>query len=309
MSARGSSPVRKTFPVAKRRAGLKLTWDRDLSRRLREALEEDVGPGDVTTERIVPQRLQGEGSLTAKATGIFCGAPVADRLWRIVSPSVAVRWRVNEGGRVRPGQIVAKLSGPYRALLTGERVALNFLQRMSGTATLTDRIVKAAGGDRGPQICDTRKTTPLWRKLQRYAVRAGGGVNHRFGLFDMVLIKHNHVEAAGTLAAAVRKARAARPKMRIAAEARNSDEVRQACEERADLILLDNMSPAQVRAALKRFGDAGIPFEVSGGVTLRNIKAYARTGVDRISIGALTHSAPALDLALTLRPARKDSPR
>lgn len=242
-----------------------------------------------------------------------------ERVFRSVSPRISIQWSAKEGSRVRPGRTVATIEGPYRALLEGERVALNFLQRLSGIATLTRLMVEAAGGRRGPAICDTRKTTPLWRKLERYAVAVGGGLNHRFGLSDMVLIKENHARAAGSLGEAIRRAQSKgrrngqsvgknpekgvrkRRNVPIAAETRDAAEVAEALAGGVDLILLDNMTPAQVRRILKEFRDvADCPFEVSGGVNLRNIGAYAKTGVDRISIGSLTHSAPALDLSLQL---------
>jgi nicotinate-nucleotide pyrophosphorylase (carboxylating) len=284
------------------RGKLDLKIGRELDRRLREALAEDIGPGDVTTERIVPRSMQGRGELIAKADGIFCGGPVADRIWNLLSRRVRIAWKTREGGAVEPGQIVMRMEGPYWALLEGERVALNFMQRLSGVATLTRRIVDAAGGRSGPAICDTRKTTPLWRELERYAVRAGGGKNHRFGLFDMVLIKENHARAAGNLTEAVRRAKSSGPRLKIAAEARNEEEVREAIEAGAGLILLDNMKPAEIRRIVRRYRGAGVPFEVSGGVNLANVASFAKTGVERISIGALTHSAPALDLSLQLYP-------
>ena len=320
-----NSRARRTFPVPRAGRRPQLEWDRDLVRRLGDALDEDLGlprpragkvsgsrrlARDVTTLSIVPARLRATGRIVAKASGVLCGAPVAERVWRFLSPKIEIDWLVKEGGTVSPGTAVAELEGPYRALLTGERVALNFLQRMSGITTTTRKFVEAVarpsrsshGAAAPPDICDTRKTTPLWRTLERYAVRVGGGLNHRFGLFDMVLIKENHVRAAGGLPEAIRKAKAGAQGAPIAVEARDLGEVRQACREGVDLILLDNMSPGRVRAAVRQFGRRGVAFEVSGGVTLRNAKAYASTGVDRISIGALTHSAPALDLSCQLFP-------
>lgn len=274
---------------------------------LRAALEEDLGTGDITTQWTVGKRSRGRGRLIAKAEGVLCGAPVADRIWRFVSPSVRIRWKAKDGGRTRHGQVLAELEGPYPALLAGERVALNFLQQLSGVATLTRQFVEAAGGGEGPDICDTRKTTPLWRELERYAVRTGGGVNHRFGLFDMVLIKENHARAAGGVGKAVKLAREGRERSRrrvfVATEATTAAEADDAWAAGAELILLDNMTPAQVRRIVHRFEGRGVPLEVSGGITLKNIASYARTGVDRISIGGLTHSAPALDLSLQLAPA------
>ncbi|MEN6625262.1 MAG: carboxylating nicotinate-nucleotide diphosphorylase [Candidatus Sumerlaeia bacterium] len=272
----------------------------ELARLLKAALAEDVGAGDATTRSIVPGKLKGRGEIIAKAAGVLCGAAIADHVWRLADKKIAVKWLLKDGDRVAPGDRVAEMTGPMAGLLTGERVALNFLQRLSGIATLTAKFHAAAGGPAGPLICDTRKTTPLWRRLERYAVAVGGGTNHRFGLFDMVLIKENHARAAGGLGEAIRRARKGAPGLRIAAEARDAAEVRECCECHADLILLDNFTPARVRAVIERFRPAGIPFEISGGVSLKNIAEYAKAGADRISIGALTHSAPALDLSVQL---------
>lgn len=284
-------------------------FSRDLVARLRAALDEDLGEGDVTTRWTVGPRSRGQGRLIAKAEGVLCGAPVADRIWKFAGPSIRIHWNVPDGTITRPGQVLAELKGPYPALLAGERVALNFLQQLSGVATLTRRFVDAAGGPDGPDICDTRKTTPLWRELERYAVRVGGGVNHRFGLFDMVLIKENHARASGGVGRAVRKAvegrKRDRRRVRVATEAVDAAEAEEAFEAGAELILLDNMTPAQVRRIVVAFRDRNVPLEVSGGINLRNVAAYARTGVDRISIGSLTHSAPALDLSLQLEPASR----
>lgn len=280
-----------------------------LVRLLTAALAEDLGCGDVTTERTVPRALLGRGELIAKAPGVLCGTSVAQKIWKMADKKIEVQWQAGEGGHVEPGQVVARLNGPMRGLLIGERVALNFLQRLSGIASLTARLHAAAGGTKGPLICDTRKTTPLWRTLERHAVVTGGGTNHRFGLFDMILIKENHARAAGGLREAIRAARGEanpargkRPakKLRLAAETRDEAEVRIACEEKVDLILLDNFRPAAARRVIERHRACGIPFEISGGVNERNIAAYARARPDRISIGALTHSAPALDLSLQL---------
>ncbi len=280
---------------------------------LRNALAEDIGSGDVTSLSIVPARAKGRGKLIAKAEGIFCGREVAEQIWKLVSPKVKLRWKIKDGERVKPGQVLMELEGPYRALLAGERVALNFMQRLSGIATFTRQMVDEAAvaaksastktsAIKPPAICDPRKTTPLWRALERHAVKCGGGTNHRFGLFDMILIKETHARAAGSVGRAITLARSKYPKLKIAAEATNEREVREAIRERADLILLDNMTPAQIKRIAQKHHGAGIPFEISGGVNLKNIRAYARMGADRISIGALTHSAPALDLSLQLYP-------
>lgn len=283
-----------------------LKFSRELLARLRASLEEDLGSGDITTQWTVHKRSRARGRLIAKAEGVLCGAPVADRIWRMVSPAIRIHWKAGDGSLTRHRQVLAELEGPYRALLAGERVTLNFLQQLSGVATLTRRFVDASGGPDGPDICDTRKTTPLWRELERYAVRTGGGVNHRFGLFDMVLIKENHAREAGGVGAAVRLAREGRERARrrvfVAAEATNAGEADDAWAEGAELILLDNMTPTEVRRIVRRFEGRGVPLEVSGGINLKNVAAYARTGVDRISIGSLTHSAPALDLSLQLEP-------
>lgn len=280
-----------------------IQWTDQLKQRLRDALAEDIGNADLTTQYTVPEHLDGHGSILAKQKGILCGAPVAHMIWKMVDKNIKVQWTVDDGQPFRPGQNLASLDGPMHGLLTGERVALNFLQRLSGVATLTRQFHEAAGGAEGPLICDTRKTTPLWRALERYAVTVGGGVNHRFGLFDMVLIKENHARAAGGLDRAIRAARnAAHPGMRIAAEAHNEHEVQVCCEHHVDLVLLDNFDPLQARRVIDRFRPTGIPFEISGGVSLDNIDRFAHAGPDRISVGALTHSAPALDLSVQLDP-------
>jgi nicotinate-nucleotide pyrophosphorylase (carboxylating) len=286
--------------VSAERSFAELRWTPELDRLARASLREDLGSGDATTRRTVPPRLMGWGELIAKQEGVLCGAPVARRLWRILDKKIEIRWKATDGRDVKPGDVVATLKGRLASLLAGERVALNFLQRLSGIATLTARFHDAVGGADGPVICDTRKTTPLWRELERYAVRVGGGINHRFGLFDMILIKENHARAAGGLREAIGLARRDRGRLRIAAEARTAREVQVCCEERVDLILLDNFSPGRARSVIVRFRPAGIPFELSGGINLRNAKAFALAGADRLSIGALTHSAAALDLSLQL---------
>lgn len=277
-----------------------LSWTPERLRLLKAALAEDVGPGDVTTLRTVPEKLAGTGKIIAKAPGILCGAPVAHKIWQLADKKCVINWLAHDGAEVTPGQVVAEMAGRMRGLLTGERVALNFLQHLSGVATLTAQFHAAAGGSSGPVICDTRKTTPLWRFFERYAVAVGGGCNHRFGLFDMVLIKENHARAAGGLRDAIHRSRLGPKKFRIAAEARDAEEVRVCCEERVDLVLLDNFTPARAKKVIEQYRAAGIPFEISGGVNLKNIAAFAKAGPDRISIGALTHSAPALDLSVQL---------
>lgn len=277
-----------------------LIWNQERLHLLQSALAEDLGAGDVTTERTVPEKLAGRGQIIAKAAGILCGAPVAHKIWQLADKKIVINWLAHDGAELAPGQVVAEMEGRMRGLLIGERVALNFLQQLSGVASLTAKFHAAAGGPGGPVICDTRKTTPLWRYFERYAVAIGGGCNHRFGLFDMVLIKENHARAAGGLREAIQRSRVGTKKFRIAAEARDLAEVKICCEERVDLILLDNFTPARAKKAIEQYRPAGIPFEISGGVSLQNIASYAKAAPDRISIGALTHSAPALDLSVQL---------
>lgn len=283
------------------RSRSQMEWTPQLERQLRAALKEDVGEGDVTSQAMVAAKLRGRGELIAKAPGMLCGAQVAQKIFNFADKSIKIEWLAHDGDPLERGQKVARLAGRMRGLLAGERVALNFLQRLSGVATLTARYHDAAGGADGPVISDTRKTTPLWRTLERYAVRIGGGTNHRFGLFDMIMIKENHARAAGGLRQAIELARRNNPKkLRIAAEAHSPAEVAICCEEKVDLVMLDNFTPVRARRVIEEFRSAGIPFELTGGITLRNIGAFARIGADRISIGALTHSAPALDLSLQL---------
>jgi nicotinate-nucleotide pyrophosphorylase (carboxylating) len=284
-----------------------------ISRAVRTALEEDLGAGDVTSEATVPAEAVASGRFTARAAGVIAGLPVAAEVFRQVSPSVRFAARVEDGAWVEPGRCVAEARGPARALLAGERVALNFLQRLSGVATLTRRCVEAVRGHE-VKILDTRKTTPGLRLLEKYAVRMGGGTNHRIGLYDQVLIKDNHLahllSEAGTPAAAVRlavaRARARSPEgMLIEVETETLEMVDAAIEADADIIMLDNMTLDQMREAARRVrarrratGAARPVTEASGGIRPEKLAEVAATGVDSISLGALTHSAPALDIAL-----------
>jgi nicotinate-nucleotide pyrophosphorylase (carboxylating) len=262
------------------------------------ALAEDLGPGDVTTEAIVPAGAKGEGVILAKAEGILAGLPIAGEVFRRVEREIQFAPQAQDGEPVAPGQVVARLAGPLRGLLTAERVALNFLCRLSGIATLTSRYVEAVALYPAV-ILDTRKTTPGWRALEKYAVRCGGGQNHRMGLYDMVLIKDNHIAAAGSLAEAVRRARASGAKLAIEVEVRTLEELEEALALGVERVLLDNMDLATLREAVK-LARGRAKLEASGGITLENVAAVAATGVDYISVGALTHSAPALDLSLEL---------
>ena len=265
------------------------------------ALAEDVGKGDVTTAAIVPAGARAAGDLIARSACVLAGLDVAIEAFVQLDPDVEADRRRRDGDRCGAGDTVARVTGAAAALLTAERTALNFLQRLSGTATLTRRFVDAAAGR--AVILDTRKTTPTLRALEKYAVRAGGGANHRAALDAAILIKDNHVRIAGSVTEAVRRARAAAgPATPIEVEAQSLGEVDEAVAAGADVVLLDNLSVPDVRAAVARIGGrAGT--EASGGVTLERAAALAATGVDRISVGALTHSAPAVDFSFDLRPA------
>ena len=264
------------------------------------ALKEDVGTGDVTSEATVPADRKGEGRIFSREEGVLCGLTVAREILRQVDPKARLRTKMSDGEPMAPGLTIATVHGSLRSILTAERLMLNFLQQLSGVATLTRRHVdglRAAGSKM--DVVDTRKTTPLWRVLQRHAVRCGGGVNHRFALYDMYLVKNNHIDAAGGVEAALAGVRAKNRNHRltVAVEARTLDEVRRIMAAGADLVLLDNMSPSQMRRAVEII-DGRARTEITGGVTLRRIPTLASLPVDRVSIGALTHSAPALDVAL-----------
>jgi nicotinate-nucleotide pyrophosphorylase (carboxylating) len=263
------------------------------------ALAEDVGDGDVTTLATVPEGARARATITQKAPGLVFGLDIAEEVFRTLDPEMEIE-RLVEQGRWREGGPVLSLEGSARALLTAERTALNFLQRLSGVATLTARCVAAVEGT-GAQILDTRKTTPGLRMLEKAAVAAGGGMNHRAGLYDAILIKENHVALAGGVGEAVRKARASAPELPLEVECRTPAEVEEALDAGATRILLDNMSVEQLRAAVAQVGGQA-KLEASGGVTLERLRGIASTGVQFVSVGAVTHSAPALDLSLILQP-------
>jgi nicotinate-nucleotide pyrophosphorylase (carboxylating) len=266
---------------------------------VRRALAEDLGWGDVTTEATVRPEQRARGTLVAKSPCVLAGLDVAAEAFRQLDPAVAIQTRRCDGDRCAAGDVVAELRGAAAAMLTAERTALNLLQRMSGIATLARRFVDAAAG--GIVILDTRKTTPTLRALEKYAVRAGGATNHRTGLDDGILIKDNHIRLAGSVAEAVRRMKAARQEMPIEVEAQSLAQVDEAIASGADMILLDNLPTTQVVDAVRRIaGRAKV--EISGGVTLDRIAEIARTGADYVSVGALTHSAPAADLSLEIEP-------
>jgi nicotinate-nucleotide pyrophosphorylase (carboxylating) len=274
--------------------------DAALSDVVMRALTEDVGDGDVTTAATVPADAAARATITQKAPGVVYGLDVATETFRAVDPDVVVERLVEEGRWREHGGPVLRLEGSARGLLTAERTALNFLQRLSGVATLAARCVQAVAGTHAT-ILDTRKTTPGLRTLEKAAVAAGGATNHRFGLFDAILIKENHAALAGGVGEAVRKARAHAPDLTLEVECRTIDEVEEALEAGAPWILLDNMSTAQLAQAVRHVAGRA-KLEASGGLTLETLRDVASTGVDFISVGALTHSAPALDLSLLLEP-------
>jgi nicotinate-nucleotide pyrophosphorylase (carboxylating) len=270
---------------------------------VRAALDEDLGAGDWTTRWTVGAERHGRARIVAKQDGVVAGIDAAAEVFRSIDPGIAFRPLVAEGAAVGRGDAVAGVDGPAAGILTGERTALNFLQRLSGVATLTRRFVDAVEGT-GAAIVDTRKTTPGWRALEKAAVRAGGGGNHRHGLYDMVLLKENHIAAAGGITAALERVRRAnRDGLPVEVEVRDLAELEEALAGAPDRILLDNMDPPLLARAVQRVRatDGRRPLlEASGNVSLATVRAVAETGVDLISVGALTHSAPALDLSLLL---------
>jgi len=261
---------------------------------VRAALAEDVGAGDVTTESVVPPDARCRARLVLEEPGVVCGVPVAAAVFRALDPAVSFEPLLAEGSRVRePPAELARVEGTARAVLTGERVALNLLGRLCGIATLTAAYVDRVGGT-GTTLLDTRKTTPGLRALERYAVRCGGGTNHRAGLYDAVLVKENHIRLAGGIGPALAAARNGRP---VEVEAETLAEVEEALAAGVDRILLDNMSPAEVGRAVRLAGGRA-ELEASGGIALDTVRAYAEAGVDYVSVGALTHSARSLHVSL-----------
>jgi nicotinate-nucleotide pyrophosphorylase (carboxylating) len=267
------------------------------------AIEEDAGLGDVTSRAIFSATHRSRGYIDAKQDLVLSGLGVAARVFQRVDPAIEAKPAARDGDRAKPGARVLHVAGPTASLLTAERTALNFLQRLSGIATQARRFADAVAGT-GVRIVDTRKTTPGWRALEKYAVRCGGCFNHRSSLGEHVLIKDNHIAAAGSLARAVELARAGAPHLaKIEVEAKTLAEVKEALRARAEVILLDNMAPDLIRRAIVLIAGAAV-VEVSGGVRFDTLRDYALPGVDVISIGALTHSATAVDLSLTILPAR-----
>lgn len=263
---------------------------------IREALAEDVGAGDVTTDAVIPADMTCRGKIVCKENGVIAGLSVATRVFTLVDERITVDAKVNDGDKVQEDQIVARIAGPARGILKAERVALNFLQHLSGVATMTSRFVKAVDGTK-TQILDTRKTTPGLRGLEKYATRIGGALNHRMGLFDAVLVKDTHLALVGGITPALRAVRKAYPDGDLNVEVSNIQELEQALADKAPRILLDNFAPGQVREAMQIIRGRAV-VEVSGGVQVTNARAYALAGADYISVGALTHSATALDFSM-----------
>jgi nicotinate-nucleotide pyrophosphorylase (carboxylating) len=275
---------------------LQMDWDK-IDSIIKNALNEDVGSGDITTDTIFPPDAKCEAQIIAKEKGIIAGIPIAKRVFQKLDPEVSFSRNSNDGDRVTPGQEILRIKATVRAVLTGERLALNLLQRMSGIATATSLYVDAVKGSK-TKILDTRKTAPGLRVLDKYAVLAGGAQNHRFGLYDLVLIKDNHINFAGGISNAVQIVRSKyQDEFKIEVETSTLDEVKEALSAGADIIMLDNMNISMMKEAVKMINKKALT-EASGGITLDTIANITETGVDYISVGAITHSSPALDISL-----------
>ena len=277
---------------------------KELERIIDAAFKEDIGSGDITTNRIVPKNKNAKAYFLAKEDGIIAGLNIAKHVLRKLDKKIIWKSFVKEGDKVSVGTKIAEVNGSLRALLTGERTALNFLQRISGIASITSKYVEGLNNT-GTKILDTRKTVPGLRMIDKYAVKTGGGTNHRIGLYDMALIKDNHIKAAGSISEAVRKVRSKndklkkKKKLKIEVETTNLDEVREALKCRVDMIMLDNMSPSLMKEAVKIInGKAKV--EASGNMNIDKIRETAAAGVDFISVGALTHSVKALDISMKI---------
>jgi nicotinate-nucleotide pyrophosphorylase (carboxylating) len=265
---------------------------------IRRALEEDIGPGDITTSLIIPEDKTSKAACIAKENFILAGLPFAEAAFLTLDSCVTFSSFFIDGSRVKRGEVIAEVSGRTDIILKGERVSLNLLQRLSGIATLTRAYAEIIAGLKA-KITDTRKTTPGLRFMEKYAVRTGGGLNHRFGLFDGILIKDNHIKAAGSIAEAVRLANKCHHLLKIEVEVNTLSGLAEAIESGADIVMLDNMSVADMRKAVK-ISRGHVLLEASGGINLKNVREVAETGVDLISVGSLTHSAPAVDISLMI---------
>ncbi len=269
-----------------------------VARLIKHAIEEDIGHGDITSSLLIPDESEARALYVAKANFVVAGFPFAKEVFNILDSGAVFKTFFAEGAKVKKGDILGEVSGKTKVLLAGERVSLNILQRLSGIATLTSQFVDAVKGT-GTKIIDTRKTAPCMRFMEKYAVKMGGGENHRFGLFDGILIKDNHIEAVGSIAKAISLAKAGHHLLKIEVEVENLNDLQEAFEAGADIIMLDNMSEGDMREAVK-IVQKRIPLEASGNVSLNNVREIAETGVDMISIGALTHSVLAADISLKI---------
>ena len=265
---------------------------------IHRALEEDIGPGDITTSLLIPDENESRALYIAKGNFLLAGLPFSREVFQILDPSISFKMFYNEGVNVIKGDVVAEVHGKTRAILSGERVSLNILQRLSGIATLTSMYVHKIKGLKA-KIVDTRKTTPCQRFMEKYAVRMGGGGNHRFGLFDGILIKDNHIEAVGSIKEAVKLAKSSHHLAKIEVEVENLYDLKEAIKAGADIVMLDNMSVSDIKEAVK-ISNGRVLLEASGGVKLENVRDIAEAGVDLISVGALTHSAVAVDISLKI---------
>jgi nicotinate-nucleotide pyrophosphorylase (carboxylating) len=269
---------------------------------LRNAILEDVGNGDITSSAIIPEGHTSTAVLMANESFILAGVPFAERIFKLVNPDLAFKALKKDGSKVRKGTVIGRIRGDTRSILKAERVALNLLQRLSGIATLTSRFVESVKGF-SVRIADTRKTTPGFRPFEKYAVRVGGGYNHRYGLFDGILIKDNHIDAAGGIGEAIRRARErTHHLLKIEIEVRNLRETKEALAAGADVIMLDNMPVDRMYKAVDLIHRKRpeVIIEASGGISLENVRSIASTGVDLISVGAITHSAPAVDISMEI---------
>jgi len=273
---------------------------KDIKTLIKMALYEDLGTGDITSEAIIEKKQKARARVIAKENGIIAGLPLARIVFEVIDPKVRFSQKVKDGHKVKKGNPIAEISGPARSILAGERLALNFLQRLSGIATLTRKYADKVKGTK-VRILDTRKTIPLWRGADKYAVCAGGGYNHRMGLYDAILIKDNHIKLTRGIEKALEGVRRGyQGKKMIEVEARNLSQVKKAVAAGADSILLDNMNINMLRQAVKLCKLAKVKTEASGGVNLKTVRKIAKTGVDYISVGALTHSPKALDISLNI---------
>jgi nicotinate-nucleotide pyrophosphorylase (carboxylating) len=266
---------------------------------VRLALTEDLGGGDVTTDGVVDESATGRAHIEARHEGVLAGSEIAALTFRELDPEAKVEWYIHEGGALAKGVKIATISARARAILSGERVALNFLQHLSGVATLARAFAKAVEGT-GVTILDTRKTTPGLRFLEKHAVRVGGAGNHRFGLFDGVLIKENHIRAAGGMKAAFERTRAGSEGLPTVIEAKSPEEALDAADLHPTRVLLDNFTPSAIATTVRRLKGSKVEIEVSGGIRLANVRDFAIPGVNYISVGSITHSAPALDMSLLM---------